>query len=98
PPTPPLFPYTTLFRSLTRTPAYTTSSQIFVSFHGAESTSELATGTTYVQRRVASYANLVRSPQVLEPVIEELGLDTTPGELASRSEEHTSELQSRENL
>ncbi|GGM18775.1 chromosome partitioning protein [Promicromonospora citrea] len=70
--------------ALTRTPAYTTSSQIFVSFHGAESTSELATGTTYVQRRVVSYANLVRSPQVLQSVVEELGLDTTPGELASR--------------
>ncbi|MDR7383816.1 polysaccharide biosynthesis tyrosine autokinase [Promicromonospora iranensis] len=70
--------------AFTRTPMYTTSSQVFVSFHGAESTSELATGTTYVQRRVVSYANLVRSPQVLDPVIEELGLDTTPGELGSR--------------
>ncbi|MFI6425776.1 polysaccharide biosynthesis tyrosine autokinase [Promicromonospora sp. NPDC050880] len=70
--------------AFTRTPTYTTSAQVFVSFHGAESTSELATGTTYVQRRVVSYSNLVRSPQVLEPVVEELGLDTTPGELATR--------------
>lgn len=70
--------------ALTRTPAYTTSSQVFVSFHGAESTSELATGTSYVQRRVVSYSNLVRSPQVLDPVIVELGLDTTAGELGTR--------------
>ncbi|WP_419705370.1 polysaccharide biosynthesis tyrosine autokinase [Promicromonospora sp. NFX87] len=70
--------------ALTRTPAYTTSSQVFVSFHGAESTSELATGTSYVQRRVVSYSNLVRSPQVLDPVIVELGLSTTAGELGTR--------------
>jgi succinoglycan biosynthesis transport protein ExoP len=70
--------------ALTRTPAYTTSSQVFVSFHGAESTSELATGTSYVQRRVVSYSNLVRSPQVLDPVIVELGLNTTAGELGTR--------------
>ncbi len=70
--------------AFTRTPTYTTTSQVFVSFHGAESTSELATGTTYVQRRVVSYANLVRSAQVLEPVVEELGLDTNAGELGTR--------------
>ena len=70
--------------AFTRTPTYTTTSQVFVSFHGAESTSELATGTTYVQRRVVSYANLVRSAQVLEPVVEELGLGTNAGELGSR--------------
>lgn len=70
--------------AFTRTPTYTTTSQVFVSFHGAESTSELATGTTYVQRRVVSYSNLVRSAQVLEPVVEELGLDTNAGELGSR--------------
>ena len=70
--------------AFTRTPTYTTTSTVFVSFHGAESTSELATGTTYVQRRVVSYANLVRSAQVLEPVVEELGLDTNVGELGTR--------------
>jgi capsular exopolysaccharide synthesis family protein len=70
--------------AFTRTPTYTTTSTVFVSFHGAESTSELATGTTYVQRRVVSYANLVRSAQVLEPVVEELGLDTNAGELGTR--------------
>jgi capsular exopolysaccharide synthesis family protein len=70
--------------AFTRTPVYTTTSQVFVSFHGAESTSELATGTTYVQRRVVSYSNLVRSAQVLEPVVQELGLDTNAGELGSR--------------
>jgi capsular exopolysaccharide synthesis family protein len=68
----------------TRTPTYTATSQVFVSFHGAEPTSEPATGTTYVQRRLVSYADLVPSPQVLHPVVEELGLDTTAGELGSR--------------
>ncbi|MFD2793544.1 polysaccharide biosynthesis tyrosine autokinase [Promicromonospora vindobonensis] len=70
--------------ALTRTPTYTTTSQVFVSFHGAEPTSEPATGTTYVQRRLVSYADLVRSPQLLQPVVDELGLDTDAGELGSR--------------
>lgn len=34
------------------------------------------------QDRIITYANLVASPQVLEPVIQKIGLSTSPGQLA----------------
>ncbi|GAB2471267.1 polysaccharide biosynthesis tyrosine autokinase [Promicromonospora xylanilytica] len=69
--------------ALTRTPAYTTTSQVFVAFHGAETTAGPATGTT-VERRLASYADLARTPRVLDPVVEGLGLATNARELGAR--------------
>lgn len=51
--------------------------------HG-DSTSELVQGSNYVQSLVETYTVLARSPVVLEPVIDELGLDETAARLASR--------------
>lgn len=70
--------------ALTRTPVYTTTSQVFVAFHGTEPTAGAATGTTAVQRRLASYADLAHSPRVLDPVVEGLDLATSAHELGSR--------------
>lgn len=49
-----------------------------------DSTSELVQGTNYVQSLVETYTVLARSPVVLGPVIEDLGLQETAVQLAGR--------------
>lgn len=68
--------------SLLTTPVYQGQSQLFVSVQSAEEISGAYTGGLFVQQRIKSYVVLVDSPGVLEPVIEELDLDTTPAALA----------------
>jgi capsular exopolysaccharide synthesis family protein len=46
------------------------------------STSELVQGSNYVQGIVQSYAMLAETPYVLQPVIDDLKLNTTPARLA----------------
>ncbi|MGO1174266.1 MAG: polysaccharide biosynthesis tyrosine autokinase, partial [Actinomycetaceae bacterium] len=43
---------------------------------------DLAQGSTFAQRQMTSFAEVATSPLVLEPVIEEVGLDVTARELA----------------
>ncbi|AZS35607.1 Tyrosine-protein kinase YwqD [Microbacterium lemovicicum] len=47
------------------------------------STSELVQGSNYVQNLVQTYALVATSPTVLEPVVDRLGLDSTPRALAT---------------
>ncbi|GAA1666449.1 polysaccharide biosynthesis tyrosine autokinase [Microbacterium lacus] len=70
--------------SLTRTPIYSSESQVFVSTQGAGTIGELQQGNTFSQARVTTYTNLATTPLVLQPVIDELGLDLTPAELANQ--------------
>lgn len=63
--------------------AYTSTSSVFVSAERGETSSELVQGATYTQNLVQSYVRLATMPAVLTPVIESLGLDTTPRALAS---------------
>lgn len=49
-----------------------------------DNTSELVQGSSYVQSLVETYTVLTRSPVVLEPVIERLGLRESAAALASR--------------
>ncbi|MFK5647497.1 polysaccharide biosynthesis tyrosine autokinase [Ornithinimicrobium sp. LYQ121] len=63
---------------------YRSETQLFISTSGTNSLSELAQGGSFAQRQVTTYALLVTEPVVLAPVLEDLGLDETPGELASR--------------
>lgn len=62
---------------------YQSSMQFFVSTSsGAQGGSnELLQGSTFTQQRVKSYGQLVSTPKVLDPVIQELGLDKTGTEL-----------------
>ena len=67
------------------TPSYRAESQLFVALQGSNAdASELSQGVYFAANRVKSYPDIVTSPLVLDPVIEELGLDTTAGELADR--------------
>src|SRR5687767_7659054 len=60
---------------------YTAVTRLFISVAG-ESVSELAQGSSFAEKQMASYAEVATSPRVLAPVIDELGLPVTPQELA----------------
>ena len=68
----------------TMTPRYDARAQVFVAFQPTDpsSTSGLVSGATYTQNQITSYVDLATSPMVLDPVIQELGLPTTPSGLA----------------
>ncbi|NNM45766.1 polysaccharide biosynthesis tyrosine autokinase [Knoellia koreensis] len=63
---------------------YQARTQLFVSTSGGSDTTQLLQGGTFTQQRVKSYADLVTTPTVLEPVIKDLGLKTTPDALAGQ--------------
>ena len=64
-------------------PLYKSTSSVFVSSERGETTSELVQGSTFSQNLVQSYAQLATMPAVLDPVIKQLNLDTSAGQLAS---------------
>jgi succinoglycan biosynthesis transport protein ExoP len=67
------------------TPLYQSEAQLFVSTPAsALDISTLATGGSFSQQRVKSYAQIINSPVTLRPVIEKLKLDLTPEELAQK--------------
>ena len=69
--------------TFTTTPLYESSAEIFVSTPAATlDISALATGSSFSQQRVKSYAQIIDSPLTLEPVIRELGLEFSTTELA----------------
>lgn len=70
--------------TLTATPMYTASTQIYVAVQGSASTNDLLQGSNFTRQQVASYTRLVSSPLVLGPVIDELGLDTRAESLGSQ--------------
>lgn len=66
-------------------PKYVASTQLYVSVRteGA-ATGDLVQGTTFARQMVTSYVDVVSTALVLEPVIEELDLDTSVAGLSSR--------------
>jgi capsular exopolysaccharide synthesis family protein len=65
------------------TPIYRATTQLFVSTPGG-SASDLLEGSSFAQRQIATYADIVTTPVVLGPVIDDLGLETSPTALAQR--------------
>ncbi|MFT4235191.1 MAG: polysaccharide biosynthesis tyrosine autokinase, partial [Microbacterium sp.] len=65
-----------------QTPQYEATAQVLITAARGESTSELVQGATYVQTLVESYALVAKTSTVLQPVIDELGLDLSSRELA----------------
>lgn len=65
-------------------PTYTAHTQLFVAIQNTGSVQELQTGNSFTQARVQSYVEVVTTPIVLAPVIEELGLGLTPSQLAEQ--------------
>ncbi|MFB2555290.1 polysaccharide biosynthesis tyrosine autokinase [Herbiconiux liangxiaofengii] len=70
--------------SLTKTPDYQATSKVFVSVQSSGSVSELTQGGTFAQSQVKSFADIVTTPVVLQPVIASLGLQTDVNQLARR--------------
>ncbi|MDQ0613803.1 succinoglycan biosynthesis transport protein ExoP [Microbacterium sp. W4I4] len=66
-------------------PKYVASTQLYVSVRteGA-ATGDLVQGTTFARQMVTSYVDVVNTALVLDPVIEQLKLDTTVAALAPR--------------
>jgi capsular exopolysaccharide synthesis family protein len=56
------------------TPMYSSTTSLFVSTPSGDNTSDLLTGSTFTQQRVKSYAGIVSSPSVLDPVVTALDL------------------------
>ena len=73
-----------LILSLLSSPVYQASAQLFVSVKSSDQLGEAYTGGLFVQQRVKSYVDVIDSPAVLEPVIQELGLDMPYTALAGK--------------
>jgi succinoglycan biosynthesis transport protein ExoP len=62
---------------------YTAETQSFVAIsNSGQSSADILSGATFAQQRVKSYTQIVDSPEVLQPVITQLNLNTTPQALA----------------
>ncbi|MEJ5929234.1 polysaccharide biosynthesis tyrosine autokinase [Corynebacterium sp. H128] len=71
--------------SLIATEKYQSRTQLYVSVRSQDGTTgELAQGATYSRQIVNSYVDVIRSSVVLDPVVEELALDISSTELASK--------------
>jgi capsular exopolysaccharide synthesis family protein len=80
--------------SLLQTPSYEANTQLYVSVRSDSSgVSELAQGTNFARQAVVSFVDVVDSAVVLDRVVDDLNLDTTPQQLA-RSVEASSPLNS----
>jgi len=63
---------------------FSAQTQFFVSTSGADNNGSLLQGNTFTQQRVKSYAQLLETPKVLDPVIDKLKLTTTADGLAAQ--------------
>ncbi|MBB2901365.1 non-specific protein-tyrosine kinase [Kineococcus radiotolerans] len=63
-------------------PVYRADSLLFVSMYDTGNAALLMQGSMFAQQRVQSYTGVLTSPKVLQPVIDELDLDTTPRALS----------------
>jgi len=71
--------------SFAQTPMYRSSAQLYVSVRSeGAATGDLVQGTTFARQIVASYVDVVPTALVLQPVIDDLNLDLTLGQLAGR--------------
>jgi succinoglycan biosynthesis transport protein ExoP len=68
--------------TLSMTKQYTATTRLFFAVSGTETAADLAQGSTFAEKQMASYAQVATSPLVLDPVIRNLGLTTTSAELA----------------
>ena len=66
-------------------PKYESTAQLYVSVRteGA-ATGDLVQGTTFARQVVASYVDIVTTALVLDPVVEELGLEESSADVAAQ--------------
>ena len=68
--------------SILQPPEYEATAKVFVSVQQATTAQDLSQGSAFTQQVVKSYADVVTTPIVLDPVISELGLKVSAGQLA----------------
>jgi succinoglycan biosynthesis transport protein ExoP len=61
---------------------YEAQTRLFVSTQGGGGVNDLVSGSNFTQQRVKSYADVITTPNVLDPVIRILHLNTTAAKLA----------------
>ncbi|MFT8395135.1 polysaccharide biosynthesis tyrosine autokinase [Propionibacterium sp.] len=61
---------------------YTSDTQLFFATTGAQSNADINEGSSFTQQQMKSFSQVATSPSVLQPVIDKLGLATTPTKLA----------------
>ncbi|MDO7869003.1 YveK family protein [Nocardioides jiangxiensis] len=74
------------------TSRYTSTARILFSASQVDTGQDLAYAGNYVQSRMQTYKGLATTPAVLDKVIDELDLDTTPAELAKQISVETSQI------
>jgi len=72
------------YLSMKTPPSYRSSATVYVTLSQSGSATDLNQGANYTQAQMLSFAQLATMPIVLEPAIEQLGLETTPKQLAER--------------
>lgn len=65
-------------------PEYQATNRVFVQTQSGSNVADLNSGVNFASQQITSYADVATTPLVLDPVIDELGLDMTAQELASR--------------
>lgn len=70
--------------ALMSTPIYTAQTRLFVATQNSGSVLELQQGNTFSQARVSSYVETARTPAVLQPAINALGLSLSAEELSRK--------------
>lgn len=66
---------------------YTTTTQLFATYNSssaATNSSEQNSGTSYIMSQITSYPQLAKTQSVLQPVVDDLKLNTTPSALSSQ--------------
>jgi succinoglycan biosynthesis transport protein ExoP len=69
--------------SLTAERTYASSTQLFVSTGGSTASEDAYEGNLFSQQRIASYAEVLRSEELAERVVEATGVRLTPREVAA---------------
>ena len=74
--------------TFTRTPQYPATSELLATYRSSASTTsstgnELNSGASYLNSQIQTYPQLVKTESVLQPVIDDLGLNTTVKTLAA---------------
>ncbi|WP_394216118.1 polysaccharide biosynthesis tyrosine autokinase [Brachybacterium vulturis] len=67
-----------------QTPTYQATNRVFVQTAIGDSVADLNSAVSFASQRITSYAQLGTTPLVLDPVITEIGMDTTPAALAEQ--------------
>ena len=77
---------------ISATPLYSSTAQIVFTAHGGQSGQDLAYAGSYAESRMQTYKTLATTNDVLQPVIDKLGLDETPKQLSKRISVEVSQI------